>query len=278
MTLLKIETLPEPTRYSLHEFGDDFSKLLFDPVQYSNMKFGSDACAKLIGEELAKGFITDHANALTEQCVIIPAPCTTVPIASSMLAKHFMSAINEYQEENDNPPVEWSIIHRNMTYNNNYADLPKAEREKLLAADSIYINHSFVENKTLLFIDDCTITGTHENKIINYLSDENIHNNVYFVSYAHYVGDDPSIEMRLNHHEIKDATGVASLAINEPSHTMTTRALRLMLEYDELDKLLANMSYSSIKQLYDYSVVKGYHKHPPYYESFKLVKSRARQW
>ncbi len=155
-------------------------------------------------------------------------------------------------------PVEWSMVHRNMTYNNNYADLPKEERRKLLAADAIYINRDFVAGKNILFIDDCTITGTHEEKISSFLAQEGLDNPHAFVCFAKYEGDDPSIEMRLNHTEIKTAGDLVVLSW-EKDHMVTTRSLRLLLEHpeDDFERLLDLAPRDFIHDSYHAAIVKG---------------------
>lgn len=261
-------------RYARHLFADE--GFPFDVDAYSRMKFGSDVEAQRFGIELAKGFIEAHGDVFNQPAVIIPAPSTTVPVAATLLSRHFLSHVNAYQDARGERPAEWTMVHRNMTYNNNYADLPREERRKLLANDSIYINRDFIEGKALIFVDDCRITGTHEEKVENFLRDEGIENDVYFACIAEYTGEDPSIEMRLNHTLVKDAADVAAIARSEPSHTVTTRALRLLLEYptDKLSELLDSVPETFILQNFDGSIVKGYNDHPPYRENFEILKEK----
>ncbi len=263
-------------KHSTHIFTD-IHNAPFDVLKYSKMKFGSDNVAKEFAYEMANRFYVEYYNILiTNKIVIIPAPSTTVPVAATLLSLHFMNRINSLLIRKKHQPVEWTLIHRNMTYNNNYADLPKEERQKLLANDSIYLNKDFVKDKFLVFIDDCTITGTHEEKVESYLKEENLDNKFIFVSYAKYNGDDPSVEMRLNHTLIKDAMDLAILS-NEDNHTVTTRSLRLFLEYPE-DKFQSMMDICHprfLEETYYGCIIKGYHDHKPYSKNFSQLQKRV---
>lgn len=277
MSLSRLMPECDVYRFALHSFSD-LETAPFNVEEYSQMKFGSDRVAREFGYAMANAFaiVPDHRVVLhNRKCVVIPAPSTTVPVAATLLSHHFMDRINSLLANEDVKPVEWSMIHRNMTYNNNYADLPKEERKKLLAADTIYINQGFVEDKFLIFIDDCTITGTHEEKISDFLRSENLSNDHAFVCFAKYEGDDPSIEMRLNHCAIKTANDLVDLAW-EKGHRVTTRSLRLLLEHPtrKFDELLSGAPREFIDASYHAAIVKGYNSHPPYVANFNLLARR----
>jgi hypothetical protein len=272
MNHLKFADSPTTWRVATHQFTS-IEGAPFCARSYSRLKFGSNEVAKRFGYEMAESFFQTHGDILRNHpCVVIPAPSTTVSVAATLLSRHFMDRTNSLLSHIDRMPVEWSMIHRNMTYNNNYADLPKEERKKLLAADTIYINRSFVEGKFIIFIDDCTITGTHEEKISEFLLAEGLENDHAFVCFAKYQGDDPSIEMRLNHVEIRDAVDLVSLSW-EPGHEVTTRSLRLLLEHpaEDFERLLANAPPAFVEASYHASIVKGYNRHAPYLSNFNTL-------
>ena len=149
-----------------------------------------------------------------------------------------------------------------MTYNNDYADLPADRRRAILAADTIYLNRDFVAGKFLLFVDDCRITGTHEDKLAAFLRDEGLPNGHAFVCYADYAGDDPSIESRLNRAAIRSAEDLVELA-REPGHQVTTRAVRLLLEAPGLAALLETAPPGFVEAAFHAAITKGYHLHYP---------------
>lgn len=275
MAATKISALPTTRRLAINVFKS-LEDAPFDVREYSRLKFGSDRVAKDFGYQMAdEFFVFNHDILRTMPCVVIPAPSTTVPVAATLLSIHFMNRLNALLAREDAMPVEWTMVHRNMTYNNNYADLPKEERQKLLAADTIYFNKDFVRGKFLIFIDDCTITGTHEEKISSVLRAEGLDNDHSFVCFAKYEGDDPSIEMRLNHVEIKTAVDLVALA-REIGHKVTTRSLRLLLEHpeDEFEALLDAAPASFIEDSYHAAIVKGYNRHGPYAANFNHLARR----
>jgi predicted amidophosphoribosyltransferase len=259
--------------FSMYHFSD-LASAPFDKRDYSRMKFGSNRAARRFGYDMADRFFHLYRDALETPCVVIPAPSTTVSVAATMLSRHFMNRLNEHLDTFSMEPVEWTLIHRNMTYNNNYAHLPKEERKKLLAADTIYLNREFVAGKTLIFVDDVRITGTHEEKIASYLEEIGLSNPHLFVTLASYEGQDAAIEGRLNHVEINDAHDLVLLS-HEVDYEVTTRSLRLLLEAAEQDfAMLLKQAPARFREMaYHAAIVKGYNRHEPYATNFAKLKA-----
>jgi hypothetical protein len=142
--------------------------------------------------------------------------------------------------------------------------LSAEERRRLLVGDRVYLNKDFVAGKFLLFIDDCRITGAHEERLAAFLRAEGLPNEHMFVCFAAYAGDDPATEHQLNHAAIKSATDLLELA-REPGHQVTTRAVRLLLEVPEsrIAALLAGAPPAFVDDAFHAAMTKGYHKHYP---------------
>lgn len=254
---------PRCRRFAAHTFAS-LADADFDAAAYSRMKFGSHLAAKLLGTNLADRFFARHRDALNDRCVVIPAPSTTVPVAATLLSHHFMNRVNAKLVAEGALPLEWTLAHRDVTYNNDYADQPKAIRRQLLKADRIYLNRAFVAGKTLLFVDDCRITGAHEAKLTDFLRAEGVENRRLFVCFAAYTGDDPSVETRLNHAAIRSAEDLIELA-REPGHQVTTRAVRLILgvSVGQLRTLLATAPAAFVEGVFHAALTKRYHLHYP---------------
>lgn len=77
--------------------------------------------------------------------------------------------------------MEWDIVHRKVSYINDYGFLSKEDRKALIDGDTFSINRDFWGNKTLIFIDDVNITGTHEEKLIEILDKEGVENDTFSV-------------------------------------------------------------------------------------------------
>lgn len=264
------------TQFYAHLFGDDLREAPFDVEDYSCLKFGSDRVARSFGRELADAFFRAHLPFLTaNQCVVIPAPSSTVPVAATLLGRHFRDRLNDLLSRIGAKPVEWSEIHRDMHYNNNYSELPKEERQKLLTDKGRFVNRDYLTGKQLIFIDDVSITGTHEDKLIHLMKVKKISCPYMFVAYAKYTGDDASIEHRLNHWQIKTANDLVGLA-HETGHRCTTRSLRLFIEASEsqMKWMLKTAPLRFLEDVYHACIVKGYNVHEPYMVNFALLRSR----
>ena len=246
----------------------------FDLHAYSRMKFGSDQDARLLGHELADLFMAEHYRTLVDQrCLVIPAPSTSVPVAATLMGWHFHNRLNGILDRAGCQPVEWDLVHRAITYNDNYAQLGIAERRKLLEDDERYMNTAFAEGKTLIFVDDVRVTGTHEEKMIQMVERLGLPNEMIFCTYAEYHGDSPGIEHELNHTFVTNARVVAQMA-QEPDWRVTTRALRIILETpeEEFGALLAAFSHKDVEKIYHASIVKAYNQHEPYARNFASLR------
>lgn len=262
---------PRGQRLAVHRFSS-LEGAPFDVGAYSRLKFGSDRVARRFGHAMAEAFFAAQRGALRQPCVVIPAPSTTVPVAATLLARHFTRRLNALLVGAGEAPVEWTQIHRNVSYADNYASLPHEERRRLLAIDRLSINRGFVAGKYLIFIDDCSITGAHEDKLSALLAEEGLDNPHAFVCFARYEGADAAIEHRLNHAAIQGARDLIALAA-EPDHAVTTRALRLLLEHPEADfeALLRAAPARFIEDSFHAAIVKHYHLHGPYVANFKRL-------
>lgn len=258
-----------PLRFAAHTFAA-LADAPFDAAAYSRLKFGSDLAAKALGVELADRFFARHRGVLARRCVVVPAPSTPVPVAATLLSVHFAQRLNGRLVAEGAVPVQWCQAHREVTYNDNYADLPGEERRRLLAADRVYLNRDFLAGKFVLFVDDCRITGAHEEKLGAVLRDAGLPNPHGFVCYAAYTGDEPAVEGRLNHAAVRAVEDLIELA-REPGHRVTTRAVRLLLQTDpaRLPRVLAEAPPRFVEEAYHAAITKHYHLH--YFEAFATL-------
>lgn len=274
-----VVTNPAPIgHYSLYKFSS-LKSAPFDTEEYSRLKFGSDRVARKFGRQLADAFFHEFYQVLTTQkCVVIPAPSAGVPVAATLIANHFFNRLNARLANVGHLPVEMTHVHRDMTYNNNYADLEKEQRQKLLAGDAQYFNRDFVKGKHIIFIDDVRITGSHEEKLESVLKSIKLTNSRTYVSFCRYTGSMASIEGKLNHCYIRDAKDLVRMA-HEHGHVMTTRAIRLLLEYDSrrIDELLQQAPDAFLESAYYAAIVKGYNLVPEYEQSFRVLATYAKR-
>ena len=264
----------QSSSFSAHSFSS-LNTANFCPVKYSKLKFGCDASAKQMGYELAREYFAKHSvDLIANKVVVLPSPYNYVKNAATILSEHFVNALNSLLVEACGKHVEFSIIHRKVSYTNDYGFLSKAKRKGLIDNDSFYINHDFLKGKLLVFIDDVKITGTHEDKLREILVRDGIHDNVHFLYYAQYFGDSPSIEADLNFAAIKTPSDYVKLT-ETPKHHIIVRPIKYVLGLDAsicID-IVSKMSDDTISQIYHGCLAEGYYKIPKYQKSFSIVSS-----
>lgn len=262
-------------QFVVHSF-DNLDNPTFCPKDYSRLKFGSDFVARAFGDEMAESFYLQHRDLLiTDRCVVIPSAFNVVEIAATILARHFMNRLNDLLARDGHRGVEWTTMHRSMSYVADYSFLPKEERARLLEADKLFINRDFIDGKVLLFVDDVTITGTHEHKIVQFLDGLKLKNPRIFCYYARYNGERADIEAALNQSSIHSAEEYCQL-IREPGHHLVVRAVRFLLDLplDELMTVLRFVDGAFVDRLYHACLAKEYDKLEPYRAGFELIQAR----
>lgn len=262
-------------QFAVHNFINLNSASL-DIRSYSALKFGSDKTAKLFGYEMANKFYEEYYDILTNnKCIIIPSAYNVVKIASTILAFHFMNRLNILLTTNGHDIVEWSTMHRSMSYVSDYCTMSKETRKEMLKGDTLYVNKDFVKDKTILFVDDATISGAHEEKIVDFFNMSHIQNDVIFCYYVRYTGKNPKIESQLNRSGIRTVKDYINV-INEPNHHLVVRAVRFLLDLpsETLKLTLQQLNNEFITKLYLACLSKEYYKTSDYSNSFELVKAR----
>lgn len=267
-------------KWHVHSFTD-LDNPGFDVGAYSRLKHGSDVSARQLGHEMAEDFWSDKFKKpwlLAAPTLVIPAPGTAVPVAATLLARHFAEWLSFRMADANVPPVEVGHVHRYMSYSmNTYADISAEERKKLLSGDKLFFPASFMEGKQLIFIDDVCITGTHEEKLDRELDEAGFENERMYACYAKYQGEDPSIEGRLNKVSVRGPLDVVWLA-QEPGFTVTVRCLRLMLEAntDDLGQVLRGLPRRMREQFCSAAIEKGYHRYPEYRFTYEMLRDSVR--
>lgn len=260
------------TRYSVHHFSD-LEHAGFCPKMYSKLKFGSDSAARTMGHALASGFFAQHSDKiLANRLVVIPSPYNYVPNAATVMTGHFVNKLNELTVHAAGRHCEYSIIHRKVSYTNDYGFLSKEKRRGLIDNDSFYLNRDFMEGKMLVFIDDVRITGTHEDKLVEILERDKITNPAAFLYFAQYHGNQPDIEGALNFSYVKNLDDYLHLA-NEPNHHVIVRPLKYLLSQpaDKLQQLCERFPYNTLEQVYHGCLAEGYYKIPGYQNNFGII-------
>lgn len=272
------------TIFAVHDFtvADwDNGDMPFDPVEYSKLKFGSDVTAKRFGTELANAFFAKHKEVLfTNQTVVIPSPYNYVRNAATILAKHFVNRINHLAVEANGTHVDYSSIHRKVTFTQDFGLADSDQRKLLLAKDSFYPNPKFYEGKTVLLLDDIRITGCHEDRLRGIIEEcQRLNGNpAFYLYYAQLVGDcRADVEAALNFAGIKTIAEYKQL-MEEDNHHVIVRPIKFLLSRDPTDFLafVNSCTPDILDEIYHGSLGEGYYAIPEYQENFIELKKRVR--
>lgn len=262
--------------YSLHKVKseDSFS---FDPSEYSRFKFGDQVVAKAYGLSLADGFIENHLvpNPVEKQIVVISSPYSFIPTATYAMKNYFVFQLNNWLAENNYPVVQEAKVHRTITYKEDYGELSALERMNLIGNDLFHIDKSFLLNKTLFFLDDVRITGSHERMILKMVNEYNLENSIHMLYFAELVNKNihPSIENFLNYHHVKSIFDLEDI-INGESFSLNTRTVKYILisDFANFKNFISNQSKEFIYNFYSMAVGNSYHTIEAYSRNLNFIK------
>lgn len=260
-------------QFAAHTF-DNLANAEFDVTDYSRLKFGSFVSATKMGREMAIKFFHQHIDVLSEgNCLVIPSAYNMLEIAATLLARQFMTHLNTMLVKHGMPIVKWTNMHRTITYFSDYAHMTASERKQMLAGDSFFINKDFIRGKTLLFIDDVIITGTHEEKIKEFMIREQLPNKCMYLYYCKYTGECAETEAKLNTCGVNDAVSYLNL-INEPNHQIIVRACKFLLNgsASQLLDVLHNAPKMFAQRLHCACILEEYHDVPRYRENMGIIE------
>lgn len=257
----------------------DLEDAAFSPEDYSALKFGSDVIARKFGYQLADAFFAAHTDVLlANQCVVIPSPYNHVENAATIMTKHFVNRLNEHLVLANGGHVEYTIIHRKVSYTNDYGFLSKEKRKGLIDNDRFFMNKQFLKGKLLIFIDDVRITGTHEDKLVEILEKERMQNDAFFLYFANYYGNSPDVEAALNFAAIKSPDDYLRM-VREDGHHVIVRPIKYLLglDKDTLTGIVAQMPPRFLTEVYHGCLGEGYYRIPGYQVNFSVIRDLAQK-
>ena len=251
------------TTYSLHKINCS-QQFGFSADDYSRFKFGDEAIARDFGIALADGFIKENwaKNPPQSQAVVISSPYSFIPTATFAMKNHFVYQLNRWLAAHHLPVCQETKVHRTITYKDDYGELDAAQRMQLIGNDSFHIDKVFLEGKTLIFLDDIRITGSHERMILKMAQAYGLSNETYMLYFGELVNKDihPNIENFLNYHFVKSIFDLDEI-IKSGQLFINTRIVKYILNYDfdAFCIFLENQAEAFINQLYDMALGNGYH-------------------
>jgi len=266
--------------YALHKISST-EEFGFDPDDYSRFKFGDDLVAKDFGEQLADGFISDYLeqNFVEKQMVVISSPYSFIPTATFAMKNYFMHQLNRWLVENGGLVVQEAKVHRTITYKEDYGELSAEDRLKLIGNDSFHIDKHFLEGKTLLFLDDIRITGSHERMILKMAGEYGLDNDMHMIYFAELINKNihPNVENALNYHQVKSVFDLDDI-IKGGFFCFNTRIVKYILnaDFNSFSIFIKNQTDEFINMLYNLSLGNGYHMIDVYAENLNFIKSHIK--
>jgi hypothetical protein len=251
--------------WSLHHI-DNPTQFGFCPDSYSRFKFGDDAVSRKFGTALADGFIKNQLTdrPVSQQIVVISSPYSFIPTATFAMKTWFVYELNRWLAQHGFPVVQETKVHRTITYKEDYGELNAEQRMNLIGNDSFHIDKDFLIDKTLIFLDDIKITGSHER----------MSNDIYMLYFAELVNQNihPNIENFLNYHQVKTIFDLEPI-IQSGNFCINTRIVKYILNYnsDCFSIFIQNQTMDFVNLLYDMALGNGYHTIDAYAKNLNFI-------
>lgn len=265
--------------FSLYKISDK-EKIPFSATAYSKFKFGCKTTAKKFGYSLAESFIELlKFNPITNQIVISSSPYCFIPTATFAMKDYFVQKVNEYLVSAELPVVQEIKIHRTITYKEDYGGLSADERIKLIGNDGFHIDTEFIKGKTILFLDDIKITGSHERVIERMYNQYNLTNDCIFIYFAELVNKaiHPSIENDLNYAFVKNLLDLDKVIKNE-NFLLNTRVVKFILNSptDEFKTFIQYQKQTLVQTIYHQAIGNSYHQIDEYKKNISILKQLSK--
>jgi hypothetical protein len=263
--------------FSLHKI-EDAGNIPFSAIEYSKFKFGDKKIAKRFGFALAQKFIEDvlKKQPIVNQIVVCSSPYCFIPTATFAMKDYFIQVINSYLFQAGFDVVEETKIHRTITYKEDYGDLSAEDRLKLIGNDTFHIDKEFIEGKTLLFLDDIRITGSHERALKRMAKEYNLINDMLFLYFAELINPQihPRIENKLNYAFVKTLLDLDKVIKNE-NFLINTRVVKFILGYqfDDFKNFIEYQSMRLIQNIYHQAIGNGYYKIDDYKRNLTYIQT-----
>lgn len=265
--------------YALHDFTTrdwDEQSMPFSPTDYSLLKFGDDEIARKFGYDLADGFFQSHADQLlSRHSVVIPSPYNYVENAATVMTRYFTQRLNHLLVNAQGEHVDYSIIHRKVSYTNDYGFMSAEQRKELIGNDRFYLNEGFYRDRNLIFIDDIRITGAHEDRLRGIVDNLDLGEAVpMYLYYARLTGPcRPEIEAGLNFSTIQTIDDYIALS-EKPNHHIIVRPIKYLLSRPlcEFIRFVKETPIDKLISIYYGCLGEGYYRIPDYQVNFQYLK------
>jgi hypothetical protein len=231
---------------------------------------------KELGNSLA-GFLREFNCSEMQDIILYSSPYDAIPTSSLYLTEHCY----EYIRNATPYKCRMGKINRLNTYSENYGAMSAEERFALISRDTYSFKEIPDTNHLLLFVDDVSITGTHQKVIENLLEIHNMPNKCLFVYYGKLTDNcPPQIEAELNSSSVNDCLSLAELVLSG-DYVPTTRAIKYILSFNSDDLalfigLINKTCHSFFSELLMLALANKYDKIAAYSGNIKSIADMVR--
>lgn len=260
----------ENPRYASHYISDEKS-LPFSKREYSLFKHGVTTQIKTFSAQMVPvclNRILDDDR--IRKVIVYSSPYDYLPTPSLLLAREYISQLTSATQKHKSISIHEGKINRNHTYTENYAKLSRSNRLKLISNDTYNLDIVPQNEDFLIFIDDISVTGTHQFVIESLLKEQRIVNDKIFLYYiAVDTALNPEIENELNESAITDINSIVEI-INQQDFVLVTRIVKriLAMNEDDLNLILRSKKKNakSFWREFIYKSMRNKYQHIPEYQ------------
>jgi FMN phosphatase YigB (HAD superfamily) len=271
-------------RFSLHCITNE-NLLPFSKEEYSQFKYGDLSYAQKFGSDLFDYFLSEQLVVNLsdyDNIIIYSSPYAYIPTSSYYLADFFYKSLIDYMSNYTelNTKVIWGKINRCQTYSEDYGSLNAEQRYDLIKNDTYELETMPSENDLCIFIDDISITGTHQKVVEKILNENRLLPKCMFLYYAILINNtiSPTFENTLNYAYVNGIERLINV-IKSESFGITTRTIKYILSLNRyhfirlLDEVTISSYYSFWEELTSMAKLNGYNDIEVYSENFNFLQS-----
>jgi FMN phosphatase YigB (HAD superfamily) len=271
-------------RYALHCIKNK-NKLPFSAIDYSRFKFGDYLVAEIFAKQLFEFFKSKHLDEIlkfSDSIIIYSSPYSQIPTSSYYLTVEFYNFFKSYLNSisMNNIKLQFGKINRSHSYTEDYGAMSAKQRYDLIKNDTYSFFDEPDENSFCIFIDDISITGSHQKVIENLLKNGKYNNKSIFLYYAKLDNAqvEASFENELNFAFVNSIEKFLKVIISD-SFKNTTRTTKFILSMSETDlinlveSILKHEKYEIISDIYDAALMNKYDKIEMYKSNLVILYS-----